>query len=594
MSFKQWFSIKKDQNARGLLLGGIVLFNVLLWIIASIISYLAYPDIYDGLPNALWSSALAWMLDPGNFDPNLPILIRILSVMVIIVSMITFTGGIIGYVASLFSAFIDSARQGKGKLLIKDHVLILNWNFKALELIADYIYSELTTVVVLSDKDKGEVEAAIKRKLFDAHITKKAMRKINVIVRTGQVFSRADLDNVSIECARTVIILANEEEINKSGSVIDTLSMKTLMLATHMNIPKDQTIIIEVVAPETIQLINEHISPNVGMHDRIIAIYPDELMGSIIGQTILMPDLNSVYRELLSFEGAEFYTIPACDPLEYLMEHNYAVPIYPMSGLLYLLASCPEDIGKTRNEPLTIDKTVKLRRAIHAKDRSIVIFGKNRKLPFIIASLKRYQEEEKTHITITMVDSNEPEVIAKSIQNLDHIDTILILSNDQMDASECDSDVLVTLLMIQDIAKQHDAEIVIELLDPRHYDIAQGYNIRNTIISNEYISLFISQLSKNRRLFDLIIDLLTYDEVGSDQETYELYTYQADEIFAEKFPIHFASASEMIISCRKESAGEVIVIGVIIDGKKRLFKGNLDQGEPISLNAEDIVIAITK
>ena len=56
--------------------------------------------------------------------------------------------------------------------------------------------------------------------------------------------------------------------------------------------------------------------------------------------------------------------------------------------------------------------------------------------------------------------------------------------------------VLVTLLTIQDLASKHQAEVIIELLDPRHYDIAQSYRIDNTIVSNEYISRMMTQLSK--------------------------------------------------------------------------------------------------
>src|SRR5690554_576969 len=121
-TFKEWLSIKKNQNARGILLASIIIFNVLLWLISSIIAFLIHPNYYQNISKALWESGITWMLEPGFYDPSMPYAIRIMSIIVIIVSMITFTGGIIGYVANLFSTIIDNAKKGKNKLYIKDHI----------------------------------------------------------------------------------------------------------------------------------------------------------------------------------------------------------------------------------------------------------------------------------------------------------------------------------------------------------------------------------------------------------------------------------------------------------------------------------------
>ncbi len=77
---------------------------------------------------------------------------------------------------------------------------------------------------------------------------------------------------------------------------------------------------------------------------------------------------------------------------------------------------------------------------------------------------------------------------------------------------------------------------MIRLLDPRHVDIAQGYNIKNTIISNKYISRLMTQLSKDRYLYPLYEDLLTYDEDDAEDETYEVYTYR-QSIFENPLPL---------------------------------------------------------
>jgi len=47
--FKKWMSIRRHQNARGLLLIAIVLFNLLLWFISSVLAYVIAPDQYGNI-----------------------------------------------------------------------------------------------------------------------------------------------------------------------------------------------------------------------------------------------------------------------------------------------------------------------------------------------------------------------------------------------------------------------------------------------------------------------------------------------------------------------------------------------------------------
>jgi len=174
------------------------------------------------------------------------------------------------------------------------------------------------------------------------------------------------------------------------------------------------------------------------------------------------------------------------------------------------------------------------------------------------------------------------------------IDHIVILSEDHLSPEEYDSDVLLTLLMTQELAKKHHAEIIIELLDPRHYDIAQSYNVNNTIISNEYVSHMMTQLSKNRHLYDLFIDLLTYDAYDSEQETYEVYAYPAQDILKTSLPLTFKSKADMIYSFYMSGEQSYILIGLSKKDHFEIFKGDLDPEEAITIEEDDELILICK
>ncbi len=590
-NFRKWLSIKKEQNARGLILAAIVLFNVLLWLVSSLLAYIIAPDYYGNIIVALWSSGITWMLEPGFYDPAFPYAIRIISIIVIITSMITFTGGIIGYVSNLFGSVIENARKGKGKLFLNNHILILNWNHKALELIADYRYDdETTSVVILSSYDKEEIEQAISRKLYEK---RHDGNKLTIIVRQGDVFSKSDLDAVSIEKAKSIIILADNTKLSTTFKE-DITVMKTLMLVSKMNLKQEPTVLVEVKDQLTIPLIKNQIARHSQLQDQILPILPDELMGRLIAQTLLMPNLNKVFHEIFSFEGAEFYTTKQTDPIEFGKYHSHSIPIFNGKDGLYVLAESERSIDVLRDKPIEEFRKFKVVDMTRFTEKSIVIFGKNRKLPYILDSLKLYEKENEIKINLTIIESNDAGIIEEYTKNITKIDHILILSEDNLDPQDYDSDVLITLLLTQDIAKKHQAEFVVELLEPKHFDIAQSYNVQNTIISNEYISRLITQLSKNRRLYSLFTELLTYDSGEEDSATFEVYTYKADTIIETNFPIEFSSASEMVYSFLVNSGAGHIPIGLIQNDQLEIFKGNLDVQRIIKINKDDLIVLICK
>jgi len=587
---RKWISIKKDQNARLLILLTIVLFNLGLWFFSSLLAFIISPGQYGNVTKALWESGITWMLEPGFYDPSVAYGIRIISIVVILTSMITFSGGIIGYVASLFSSIIENAKKGKGQLFVYDHILILNWNQKALELIADYRYDENeTTIVVLSPHDKEDIEKDIERKLYGL----KDKKKIHIIVREGEVFSKSDLMDVCIEDAKTIIILSDDmnNQVVLDGHK-DIQAIKTLMLVSNLKLKYNPTIIVEVKEQKTVTLIKDRIGSQKNISQQIIPILPDELMGRLIAQTILMPHLSQVYHELFSFQGAEFYTVEHLEAEHYVKHYPFAIPIYKTKDDLFVMTENEKNLYQRREVPLEEYTKILYKNADRYHEQTILIFGNNSKLFYILDSIELYKKENKTHITVHHIGSNDAKVIENEVKEFKKIDTILILSEDYLEPKDYDSDVLITLLLIQDIAHKHHAEIVIELLDPRHFNIAKSYNIQNTIISNEYISKIITQLSKNRKLYVLYHDLLTYDPADSEEETYEVYAYEASDIFKNQLPLSFSSYAEFIYSCFMSGKGKYIMIGFIKDEKLQLFKGNLDEKRNFIIDRNTIIITI--
>lgn len=90
------------------------------------------------------------------------------------------------------------------------------------------------------------------------------------------------------------------------------------------------------------------------------------------------------------------------------------------------------------------------------------------------------------------------------------------------------------------------------------------------------------------------MDLLTYDALDSNEETYEVYAYKVTDIFEGPYPKTFTSEVELVYSCYRSSNQEFVVIGLFQGTKKTIFKGNLDLKQTITIQSTDTVIAICK
>jgi hypothetical protein len=595
--WKKWkkrLSLMQHKRARLFVLLLIVLFNLGLWLVSSLASYLIQPSAYDNFFEAIMKSGITWMMDPGFYDPDTLLSIQLIAIATVLVSMVTFTGGIIAYVSDGIGTFIDKSEEGSKKLFVYDHILVLNWNVKALELIADYATDdEAQDIVVVSNHERKELEDLIENKLYDIR-KKTKQNNLNIIIIKGNIFSKQVLDRVCIQDAKTILIFSDEEtDLSIDGYHADITAIKTLMLVANVSPDPKQTIIVEIRRNKTRALIHERFNQQKDGFARVIPLLSDELMGKLIAQTVFYPDLNEIYAELMSSEGAEFYPAADQDPMEFLRTHNHAIPLYRHNGKLYVVAANDADVTKVRSTPLSDFVPLTFRKEGQKTEHTVVIFGKNNKIPYSLDSIKLFETDGNIHPIVITIDSNDIETITKAIENVPSIDTILLLSDDQTTSKEIDSDVLITLLLIQDIAKLNSASIVIELMDPRHFDIAKSYRIEHTIISNRYVSHMMAQISKNRELYYLYDDLLTYDAAEAEMQTKELYVYEANQFIQGPFPKVFSSAAQLIGSVAISSNDEYQLVGLVRDGHSWIFSGNLDTSGTVDLRETDKLVILS-
>ena len=599
------------------------------------------------------------------------VVITLFCLFVVVVGMISFTGAVIGYVTNYISNFIENSNAGRNRLHISGHTVILNWNTRASEIINDMLYNEGNQkIVVLCGSDKAEIEQEIEERIADtlskdmkalceryshlpylsrkfAIMKHKLRNNLTVIVREGDVFSSKQLQDISLNMAKAIIILGNDMHSlalkNQSGLIDNSkgnsLTVKTLMqvadIASSGDSLEGQKIIVEVTDDWTWDLVDRIIEcKQVEGRCNIVPVKVNMLLGQILAQFSLMPELNTAYRELFSNKGASFYTERSEKIDEvgfvrgYLKNHRHAIPLTFMDNksgsYVYYSATSRKNIHKTSEVPES-DYTVSINRDYWIEKKNVVILGHNSMCRDIMLGFMAFEsewgKEDEEILSIVVIDNKENlekmdyykeypfvtktvaaeiydnELICSTIEEFvdsnEEDTSVLILSDDTAVNEETDANALANLIYVQDIINRKMREnpdfdpmsidMVVEIIDPKHHDVVNSYNVNNVVISNRYISKMITQISEKEAMFDFYADILTYDLDGSEGfDGKEVYIKKASRFFSElPAPCTVAEFIRAVYlqstdpSIPREEMCPSMVLGYVKpDGKLIIFSGD--------------------
>lgn len=694
---KEWISIKLAKSPRSVVLGGILLFNIV-FLVAS--AFLISALSLKGTENmGFFQSAyytITMVLDAGCIEAVVGdigtsgVAMAVACLVIVFIGMITFTGAVIGYVTNWISSFIENANTGSRKLHIKNHTVILNWNTRASEIINDLLYNEhKEKVIILVNSRKEEIKKEIEERLSDTiekenmktredaksfpfykrinYLRKNRIRKnVTYIVREGDVFSLKQLNDISLDLAKAVIILGNdvnnsickyENKIHLSESergnsqTIKTLIQVADITAAETSADK-QRIIVEITDMWTYDIVKKIIrSKQVNGKCNIVPVFINQILGQILSQFSLMPELNLVYKELFSNKGAAFFAQKADieDETEYLkaylQTHQHAIPLTslkePDGNYFYYVSSSEKSVNKSETLE-TSSYQVKLNNNYWIEKKNVIVLGHNSDSDEIMKGFASfacewdYTSPDVEILRVTVIDDKEhleksgyyrqypfvAETIVADIYDKDKIfetinrvitysdgDTsILILSDDMATSENVDANALANLIYVQDIVKDKKEEnlnfdpnsidIIVEIIDPKHHDIVSSYDINNVVISNRYISKMITQIGEKEAVYDFYNDILTYDvDVSDGYQSKEIYVKKVSSFF-EELPAP-CKASELIRAVLNASTSEqlpkikrspTLVLGYVTkEGEMVLFSNNQSQIN-VSLQETDKLI----
>ncbi len=695
---REWFSIQLAKHPGRIVIIAILLFNIVFLILSAlIISSLSLKGTegMSFLEAAFYTVTM--ILDAGCISfvvediGTSGVAIAAVCLAIIIIGMVSFTGAVIGYVTNYISGFISSSSSDSRRLKISDHFVILNWNSRASEIVNDLLYCrKKQTVVVLTDGRRNEIQKEIDERLSDtirkenralkrqckeiggikgavAYFKGRVKNNVTVIIREGDVYSSKQLHDIALEQARSVVILGNDinnsvckygnKEMKEDASRGNAQTVRTLMQVsdiTSAQYSKDnQKIIVEISDDWTWELVGKIIKyKQVAGKCNIVPVRVNQILGQILSQFPLMPELNLAYRELFSNKGATFFLEEKkvdddnAHITQFLKNHSHAVPLTSMQSggkdYFFYMADAQKDIAKVDDIPAR-DYSVKLNRNYWIERKNVIILGHNSKCKDIMQGFCGFCNEwghgNDKNLRIIVIDDKQSlekmnyykdypfviETVPASIYDKELIcstierfvdsnveDTsVLILSDDSASNENIDAVALANLIYVQDIVstKKHNdpnfdlgrLDIVVELINPKHHDIVSSYSVNNVVISNRYISKMITQIGEKEAIFDFYTDILTYDAENA-------VTFMSKEVYAKKVSTFFAelpgecTAAELIRAVweasvsddiPKEKQNPTVVLGYVKkSGDIVLFDGD-QTTRKVKLESTDKILVFT-
>lgn len=580
----------------------LLIINFIILAIAAIIAFAIDNNNYDGALfggnfAAAFVTAVKWMIAPNSilsYDTD-KLSIMVLAAVVIVIEMVLFSGAIVAMVTTSLRSYIDKKSKAKGKIILSNHFVILNWNSKVPDIIFNLMLKGVkNNIVILSNQTKEYIESEIKSLFLANDVTQKY--KANLIIKEGDPLLRGNLDDISIEKASQIVVMAREDMSDGDDDNIlnqDLLNLKIVLRIGSFDIPSNTQIVVETDSDETRQQI-ENISFTVSSlkGKSVIPVSFNRKIGQIIAQSIVSPEMAEVYLELFSFQGAEFYSLDSKETVEeYMNTHDNSIPVAKLNKL-FVLADDEKECLKRREG--AISSIVPLRPVVIRphKNCNIFVIGDNKKCEFILDNLNRSAESDEFNYQIKHYHKNENDLLIKDIKETDGEKKVLILSDDNVSEESYDANVFVTLIEISKaFPKRENLTLITELLDSRNLSSVRDFDIHNTIISNKMMSLLITQLAMNLDSKKFYHKLLTTDHAG-DANDFDIQVTLAKDLIEMDKELIFKSKQELLHSFYKCFNGNNILIGICKNDDIFFLNSDQDKEEEIKVSSKDSFVYV--
>lgn len=574
------------------------------------------------LGEATWASLMR-TLDAGTMGGDTGAIFRFVMLLVTLGGIFV-VSALIGVLNNAIESQMERLRKGRSMVLESNHTVILGWSAQVFtilnELMAANENQSIARIVILSDKDKVEMEDDIRERV-------QARGKTRIICRSGSPIDPNDLEIASPHRAKVIIVLPPE------NNDPDTDVIKTVLAIT--NNPNRRAEPYHIVT-QIRDAKNMDVLKMVGVNDNVQAILTGDLIARVVAQTSRQSGLSVVYTELMNFGGDEIYfkhepglagktfgeallayedscvmglrkadgTVRLSPPMDSRIEE---------SDQVFALSADDNTIRLSSLDPAPIHEAL-IRASgqpLPPKPEKCLILGWNRSGTTIVHELDHYVAQGSQVTVVADVYNIEKQIRAqggklrnqklvvqegettdRDLLNELHVeeyDHVIVLAYNTLAPQEADAKTLVTLLHLRDMAEKDATpfSIVSEMLDLRNRELAEATKVDDFIVSEHLISLMLAQLSENAELFDVFLDIF-------DPEGAEIYLKPVSDYVVVGEPVNFYTVVEAARRRGETALGYRITTEANDAGKAYGVHTNPKKSEKVTFAPEDKAIVIAE
>ncbi len=497
---------------------------------------------------------------------------KISSIIGVLVGLILFSSTV-AFITSVFEAKLAELRRGRSMVLENNHTIILGFGDRILEIIRELIEANESepdaAIVILANDDKETMDNIIRDNINDFATTR-------VITRSGVVTNINNLKKVNADQAKSIIIMnsAASWRSPEELKLADAMVLKSIMSIIAVCEGGDHPQITCEIHSDRDRELAENISEG-----SVKALNEVSVLSRMIAQLALSQNgLSVVYSDMVGFDGNEFYFYEPNNswggPLtfgESLNRFKSSAPIgiHNKNGEIILNPPASTKIEKGDeliifaeddstihyfNESVFSPKTNKIPEIIQDyKPQRVALLNWTPKTQIIIEKLCSYipngseihtyvsKKESMMDILIKNLKKQYPKIIISinqtdlndlnQLNQIDPIsfDSLLILSPSGATIEEMDSYVISLLIRVRQILRKSGSnnwpKLITEVMDSDNIDIILNSGVEDFMVSNQFVSQIMAQVSEEPMALDVYDDLFQAD--GS-----ELYIKPASNYFS--------------------------------------------------------------
>jgi hypothetical protein len=536
--------------------------------------------------------------DPGNMAQDIysGVGYKVFAVLAGIAGIVMLSA-LIAFITTAMDQKIYELKRGRSKVIEDGHTLILGWNEQRIsEILRELVLANESEkdacVVILADKDKEDMDDILRLRVKELATTR-------VVTRSGDVASITNLDMVSLEASKSVIILADCDDTDsaKKKASSDAKAIQTVLATMGNEIDNEEfSVVVEIFNPTHREIVRS------SFPGHVITVNTSDILAKLLVQTSRSVGLSTVYNEILSFDGCEMYFYDAewdgasFGEIGYRFPDGVPVGIRNSAGEItmnpdagcrllptdeILILADDDSTIELQQQPIIAPVAHPLsgKRQKQQLEKELMI-GWSFKSSAIIREFADYIiDGSQIHVLLRQptpeqvaeIDALNEELgpidvalIQKDCLNIEDLmsvkpfnyDNIIILAGnttgeDHIDAARVDSENIVALLLLRRIFSQYAKEsantkLITEILDSQNDALVAKTGVQDIIISNRLVSMIMAQISESSDIERVYDDI--FQEDGS-----EIYLKPAD-LYFESFPVEVTFADMMAIA---QQRGEV-------------------------------------